>query len=109
MKSHLIFALLFYSAAAAHAKNDAWTAGAENPPPNYQPVAMRPVEYFAGGVEWEYTYTDPVIGPMRTVSRWFVDRGLCYAIGVSLPDYDVGARSNYFNQLVGGFQPRADT
>jgi hypothetical protein len=97
------------AAAAAHAKNDAWTAGAENPPPNYQPIAMRPVEYFAGGVEWEYTYTDPVIGPMRTVSRWFVDRGLCYAIGVSLPDYDVGARSNYFNQLVGGFQPRADT
>ena len=46
---------------------------------------------------------------LRTVSRWFVDRGVCYAIGVSLPDYDVGARSNYFNQLVGGFQPRADT
>jgi hypothetical protein len=95
------------SMAAAQAKHQAWAAGQEDPPAGYQLVTLRPIEYFVGGLEWEYTYTDPTIGPMRTVSRWFVDRGVCYAIGVSLPDYDVGARSNYFNQLIGGFQPKA--
>jgi eukaryotic-like serine/threonine-protein kinase len=93
--------------AAARAKHTAWTAGDEDPPPNYQMVGQRQIDYFDGGVEWEYTYTDPAIGPMRTVSRWFVKSGHCYAIAVSLPDYDVGARSIYFNQLIGGFQPRA--
>jgi eukaryotic-like serine/threonine-protein kinase len=94
--------------AAAMAKDAAWKAGTQRPPLNYQQVALRAIEYFSGGVEWEYTYTDPATGSMRTVSRWFVDRGICYAIGVSLPDYDIGARTNYFNQLIGGFQPRAD-
>jgi serine/threonine protein kinase len=92
--------------AAAQAKDRAWAAGTESPPPGYQLVTMRPIEYFTGGLEWEYTYTDPAVGPMRTVSRWFINGGMCYAIGVSLPDYDIGARSNYFNQLIGGFQPR---
>jgi hypothetical protein len=91
---------------AAQAKDRAWAAGTESPPPGYQLVTMRPIEYFDGGLEWEYTYTDPAVGPMRTVSRWFINGGMCYAIGVSLPDYDIGARSNYFNQLIGGFQPR---
>jgi eukaryotic-like serine/threonine-protein kinase len=95
------------SMAAAQARHQAWVAGQENPPAGYQLVTLRPIEYFAGGLEWEYTYTDPAIGPMRTVSRWFVYQGICYAIGVSLPDYDIGARSNYFNQLIGGFQPKA--
>ena len=93
--------------AAARAMDQAWSAGTDNPPQNYKNVELRAVDYFAGGVQWEYTYTDP--GPMRTVGRWFVDRGICYAISVSLPDYDVGARTSYFNQLIGGFQPRADT
>jgi hypothetical protein len=93
--------------AAAQARHAAWTTGAEDSPPDYQLVSLRQIDYFDGGVEWEYTYTDPAIGPMHTNSRWFVQDGHCYAIGVSLPAYDIGARSNYFNQLIGGFGPRA--
>jgi hypothetical protein len=92
--------------AAAQQVDREWAAGTGDGPAGYRLVTLRPIEYFVGGLEWEYTYTDPDIGPMRTVSRWFVDRGTCYAIGVSLPGYDIGARSNYFNQLIGGFQPR---
>ena len=92
--------------AAAQAKDKAWTAGADNPPASYQRIDLRRVEYFGGGVQWEYTYTDTGTGAMRTVSRWFVQGGFCYAVSVSLPAYDVAARTSYFDQLIAGFRPR---
>jgi hypothetical protein len=93
------------SLAAARARSEAWSAGTDSAPANYRLVELRPIEYFTGGLQWEYTYADPANGAMRTVSIWFVHEGFCYSFAVSLPEHEYVGRTNYIEVVRGGFQP----
>jgi hypothetical protein len=95
------------SLAAAQARNEAWTSGTANPPDQYTLVLLEQVAYFTQGLNWEYTWASPKNGATRTISRWFVDAGYCYAVSVSVPAYDFVGKTSYSQLIMGAFKPSA--
>ncbi|GAA0944385.1 serine/threonine-protein kinase [Virgisporangium aurantiacum] len=95
------------SLAAAQARNQAWTSGIANPPDQYTLVRLEQVSYFTQGLDWEYTWASRENGATRTISRWFIDTGYCYAVSVSMPAYDFVGKTSYFQLIMGAFKPPA--
>jgi serine/threonine protein kinase len=90
---------------AAQARSQAWTSGTANPPDQYTLVRLEQVSYFTQGLDWEYTWMSHDAGATRTISRWFVDTGYCYAVSVSVPAYDFVGKTSYFQLILGAFKP----
>jgi hypothetical protein len=71
---------------------------------NYRKIRMEALPT-GDGAEWEYTFSDPKMGPLHAVSRGFVVNGQPYMIQWLTPPNDWQAFLGNYPKLVKTFQP----